>query len=220
MTPTQTEAVLFDLQRADICDFTGWKFGWVFELLDGAEPDRPRLREMLRIQREAVEQRAMKARELARGAPDCRRREMLRYLGESEPGFATCGGCDSCNPGLPRRWDRIDVQHEQVQEAVEETATVTILILVDSVSAGHWSKRNLVRTLRGDGGGPYPLDRRLALHSCFAQLAMLTTDQVEDRIDELIHEGILEATSPDGRDYETLRLTERGQEIVRGRYAR
>ncbi len=220
MTPTQTEAVLFDLQKEDICDFTGWKFGWVFELLDGAEPDRPRLREMLRIQREAVEQRAIKARELARGAPDCRRREMLRYLGENEPGFATCGGCDACTPGLPRRWAGIDVRHEQVREAVEETATLTILILVDSVSAGHWSRRNLVRTLRGDGGGPYPLDRRLALHSCFAQLAMLTTDQVEDRIDELIHEGILEATSPDGRDYETLRLTERGQEIVRGRYAR
>ena len=220
MTPTQTEAVLFDLQRADICDFTGWKFGWVFELLDDAEPDRPRLREMLRIQRDAVEQRAIKARELARGDPACRRREMLRYLGESEPGFTTCGGCDACTPGLPRRWDRIEVQHEQVQEAVEETATVTILILVDSVSAGHWSKRNIIRTLRGDGGGPYPLDRRLALHSCFAQLAMLTNDQVEDRIDELIDEGVLESTSPDGRDYETLRLTERGQEIVRGRYAR
>lgn len=220
MTPTQTEAVLFELQKEDICDFTGWKFGWVFELLDGAAPDRPRLREMLRIQREAVEQRAIKARELARRAPDCRRREMLRYLGESEPGFATCGGCDACTPDLPRRWAKIDVQHEQVQEAVEETANLTILILVDSVSEGLWSKRNLIRTLRGDGGGPYPLDRRLALHSCFAQLAMLTTDQVEDRIDNLIHEGILEEATPDGRDYETLRLTERGQEIVRGRYAR
>jgi len=107
-----------------------------------------------------------------------------------------------------------------VQEAVKETATVSILILVDSVSRGQWSRRNLVRTLRGEGGGPYPLDRSLTLHSCFAQLAMLATDQINDQIEALIDDGILEAIAPEGRSYETLRLTDHGRLVVRGRYAR
>lgn len=220
MTPREIETVLLELQKADVCDFTGWRFGWVFDRTEGVEPDRPRLRELLLSQRQSVEQRAIKARELARRAPDCRRREMLAYLGERKPGFNTCGGCDACTPDLPRPWKGIEIHPDQVQEAVQETATLSILILVDSVSRGQWSRRNLVRTLRGDGGGPYPLDRNLTLNSCFAQLAMLTTDQIEDRIELLIEEGILEATSPKGRSYETLRLTEQGRQVVRGRYAR
>ena len=101
MTPREIETVLLELQKADVCDFTGWRFGWVFDRPDGVEPDRPRIRELLLGQRESVEQRAIKARELARGAPDCRRREMLAYLGEREPGFDTCGGCDACTPRPP-----------------------------------------------------------------------------------------------------------------------
>ena len=220
MTPREIETVLLELQKADVCDFTGWRFGWVFDRLEAVRPDRPRLRELLRSQRELVEQRAIKARELAHRAPDCRRREMLTYLGESEPGFDDCGGCDACTPGLPRPWEEIEVRPDQVQEAVQETATLTILILVQSVSGGRWSRRNLVRTLRGEGGGPYPLDRNLTLHSCFAQLAMLTTDQIEDRIEQLIEEGILEAVTPQGRSYQTLQLTDQGRHVVRGRYAR
>jgi len=220
MTPREIETVLLGLQKADVCDFTGWRFGWVFDRPDGVEPDRPRLRELLLSQRESVEQRAIKARELARGAPDCRRREMLAYLGEREPGFDTCGGCDACTPDLPRPWERTEIHPDQVQEAVQETATLSILILVDSVSRGQWSRRNLVRTLQGDGGGPHPLHRNLTLNSCFAQLAMLTTEQIQDRIDELIDEGILETAKPRDRNYETLRLTDRGRQVVRGRYAR
>ena len=49
---------------------------------------------------------------------------------------------------------------------------------------------------------------------------MLTTEQIQDRIDALIDEGILETAKPRDRDYETLRLTEQGRQVVRGRYAR
>ena len=219
MTPAAIQEALFELQKEDICDFTGWRFGWIFRRPAGAEPDRRQLRDLLLRQREAVEQRAAKARELARGDPGCRRFEMLRYLGEMSPGFERCGGCDACTPDLHRPWDAIEVHAEQVQEAVQETAQITILILIDSVSGGQWSRRNLIRTLRGDGGGPHPLDERLALHSCFAQLAMLTVEQVEEQVEGLIEEGILEAVRPEGRTYETLRLTEEGRRVVRGRYA-
>ncbi len=220
MTPREIETVLLDLAKSDVCDFNGWRFGWVFDRMEHVEPDRPRLREMLHSQRELVEQRAIRARELARRPSDCRRREMLTYLGERDPGFDTCGGCDACNPHLGRPWREIEIHQDQVQEAVKETATVSILILVDSVSRGQWSRRNLVRTLRGEGGGPYPLDRSLALHSCFAQLAMLTIDQINNQIDALIEDEILERITPKGRDYETLRLTDHGRLVVRGRYAR
>lgn len=220
LAPGEVEAELLKLQKEDICDFAGWKFGWVFELLDTAGPDRPLLRDLLRRQHSSVELRSIEAKGLAHGSPDCRRREMLRYLGEDQPGFEVCGGCDACTPDLHRPWDRIEIHPEQIQEAVQETATLTILILVDTVARGQWSVRNLVRTLRGDGGGPYPIDQRLALHSCFAQLAMLTTDQVEERIKELVEEGILETLTPLGRSYQTLRLTAHGEKLVRGRYAR
>jgi len=220
LTPREIETVLLDLQKSDVCDFTGWRFGWVFDRMEDVEPDRPRLRDLLLNQHESVEQRAIRARELARRPSDCRRREMLAYLGESDPGFDTCGGCDACTPDLPRPWKEIEIHPDQVQEAVKETATVSILILVDSVSRGQWSRRNLVRTLRGEGGGPYPLDRSLTLHSCFAQLAMLATDQINDQIEALIDDGILEAIAPEGRSYETLRLTDHGRLVVRGRYAR
>ena len=220
LTPAEIEAELLELQKMDICDFTGWKFGWVFELLHTSAPDRPQLRELLERQRDSVELRSIKAKQLAHGSPDCRRLKMLRYLGEGQPGFDVCGGCDACTPTLRRPWERIEIHPEQIQEAVQETADLTILILVDTVARGQWSRRNIVRTLRGDGGGPYPLDQRLALHSCFAQLAMLTTDQVENRIEELVEQDILEAPTPPGRSYQTLRLTDLGEELVRGRFAR
>ena len=220
MTPEEMEAVLFELQKEDICGFTGWRYGWTFERAAGTEPDRARLRDLVRFRREAVEERAQRARWLARASHSCRRREMLRYLGESDPGFETCGGCDACTPGLPRPWQEIRIRAEQVGEAVQETATLTILMLIDDVEDGSWSRRNLVRTLRGDGGGAYPLHRQLLLHGCFGRLEMLETDQVEHLMDGLIRDGYLEEAQPHGRNYLALRLTEDGRDILRSRYGR
>ena len=222
VSPDEIETVLLELQKHDVCWFSSWKYGWVFERLAGVEPDRNHLDRLIRRRRRAVEERARRARGLARGYPECRRREMLRYLGESDPfehGFL-CGGCDACTPGLRRPWRDTAIDTEQVREAVHEGAEAVILVLIDDVEGGRWSRRNLVRTLRGDGGGPYPLDERLRLHSCFDRLGLLEAEEVEDMIDGLIRDGYVEEEQPRSRAYKTLRLTEEGRGLLRGRYCR
>ena len=221
MEPHEIEAVLFELQKRTICGFTGWRYGWAFERRAGEEPDWDRLRTLIRQRQEKVNERARRARGLAHSHPRCRRREMLRYLGEPDRAVEVCNACDACTPELPRPWQGIDVRAEQVREAVEETALVTILVLVHSVEEGNWSRRNLVRTLLGDGGGPFPLRQRLRDHGCFDRLGVLEMKQVEDLVDGLIEDGLIEEVevSLDSRHHMTLRLTEYGRELLRGRYA-
>ena len=215
MSPGEMETILFELQKEDICGFTGWKYGWTFERIPGVEPDRDRLRNLIRHRREAVRGRAQQAQRFARRAHSCRRYKMLRYLGETEPDFKVCGGCDACTPDLPRPWRNVSIRAEGVQEAVQETATVIILMLIDDVEGGNWSRRNLVRTLRAESRGAYELPERLRMHGCFGRLEMLEPARVEDRIDELIDDGHLEEVQPDGRDYLTLRVTEKGRRRLR-----
>ena len=146
---------------------------------------------------------------------------MLRYLGEPDPAFEVCGACDACTPDLPRPWAGIEIRAEQVREAVGETALLTVLVLVDDVERGNYSRRNLVRTLLGDGGGPYPLPRLLLAHGCFDRLGVLERNEIEDLLDELIRDGLIGEVevSRDTRSHLTLRLTERGRERLAGRYA-
>ena len=221
MEPHEVEAILFELHRLSICGFTGWRYGWTFERPAGSEPDWRRLDRLIRWRRESAQKRADRARELAHGSPECRRREMLRYLGEPDPAFEVCEACDACTPGLPRPWAGIDIRAEQVREAVGETALLTVLVLVDDVERGNYSRRNLIRTLLGDGGGPYPVPRLLQVHGCFDRLGMLERNEVEDLVDELIRDGLVGEVevSLEGRSHPTLRLTEGGRELLAGRYA-
>ena len=222
MSPGEIEAVLFDMQKRDLCWFSSWKYGWVFERIEGVRPDRRHLDRLIRRRRRSVEDRARRARRLAHGRPDCRRREMLRYLGESDPferGYS-CGGCDACTPELPRPWAGTGIGVEQMREAVHEGADAIILVLIDDVEGGRWSRRNLVRTLRGEGGGLHPLPERLRLHSCFDRLGLLDPEEVEGMIDGMIRDGYLEEVRPGGRTYKTLRLTDDGRSLLRGRYSR
>jgi len=43
---------------------------------------------------------------------------------------------------------------------------------------------------------------------------------VQELIEELIEEGWVEEYPPEGRDYQSLRLTAEGRRTVRGRYPR
>ena len=222
MEPHEIEAILFELQKRSICGFTGWRYGWAFERRYGREPDWERLARLIRKRQATMQQRARRARRLAHGHQDCRRREMLRYLGEPDPAFDVCGACDACTPDLPRPWQGIHIRAADVRDAIEETAVHTILVLVDDVERGQFSRSNLTRTLRGDGGGPYPLPRRLLLHGCFDRLGMLEEEQVGELVDTLIADGHIEEVevSRDGHTYTTLRLTTDGRKVLSGRYVR
>ena len=223
MTPPEIEETLFELQRRDLCGFSSWRYGWVFERIAGAEPDWDRLRRMIAERRRAVGQRAERARGLARGQPECRRREMLRYLGEKHPpggDSKACGGCDACTLDLPRRWLAAAVSPDSVAEAVREDAEAVTLILVDGVEGGQWSRRNLVRTLLGRVVGDHPRYQRLRSHGCHGRLSLLDEREVDDLIDSLIDDRWVEEYTPEGREYASLRLTDEGRRILRARYAR
>ncbi|MDE0169548.1 MAG: RecQ family ATP-dependent DNA helicase [bacterium] len=219
--PPEIEAVLFELQKRSVCGFAGWRYGWSFERRAGSEPDWHLLRSLIRRRRETMGERARRARRLAHGFPECRRREMLRYLGEPDPAFEVCGGCDACTPDLPRPWERIDIRASDVREAIQETALLTILVLVDDMERGQFSRLNLIRALQGDGGGPHPLPRQLLLHGGFDRLGMLERRQVEELVDDAIRDGRIEEVEVayDGRVYTSLRLTAAGRELLTGRYA-
>ena len=54
-----------------------------------------------------------------------------------------------------------------------------MLILIDSVERGRFSRRNLVRTVHGDSGGKFPLHDSLRAHGCFGRLSLLEEHEVE-----------------------------------------
>ena len=188
-----------------------------------AEPDWSRLERLIEKRRADVRRRAEEARALARGQPDCRRREMLRYLGEPDPPgdkAARCGACDACTPELPRPWHDSPIDPEDATDALREQAEAIALVLIDGVERDQWSRRNLVRTLRADAGGKYPLKRVLRAHGCYGRLSLLDEQEVQELIDELIGKSWVEEHTREGHKYQTLHLTHDGRRTVRGRYPR
>ena len=220
--PDEVERAAIELLKLGVCSFSAWRFGWVFERV-AEEPDWSRLEHLIEKRRAAVRQRSEQARALARGQPDCRRREMLQYLGEPDPPgdkAARCGACDACTPELPRPWHDSPIDPEDANDALREQAEAIALVLIDGVERGQWSRRKLVRTLRADAGGKYPLNRVLRAHGCYGRLSLLDEREVQGLIDELIGKSWVEEHTPERHNYQTLRLTHDGRSTVRGRYPR
>ena len=221
MSPGEIEAVLFDMQKRDICWFSSWKYGWVFERIEGVRPDRRHLDRLIRRRRRSVEDRARRARRLAHGRPDCRRREMLRYLGESDPferGYS-CGGCDACTPELPRPWAGTGIGVEQMREAVHEGADAIILVLIDDVEGGRCRGATWCGRCVGRAAVPIPCPSASGCTAVSTGWAA-RPEEVEGMIDGMIRDGYLEEVRPGGRTYKTLRLTDDGRSLLRGRYSR
>ena len=221
--PDEVEQTAVELLKLGICSFSAWRFGWTFERVAATEPDWDRLERLIDERQAAVLQRAEQAQAFARSSPACRRHEMLRYLGEThlpEGTASGCGACDACTPELPRPWRDAPINPEDAADLVREEAEPVALILVDGVEGGRWSRRNLERALRGDGGGPHPLHKRLRTHGCYGRLSLLDEPEIQELIGELIDEGWVEEYTPEGRDYQSLRLTAEGRRTVRGRYPR
>lgn len=219
----ELEQTVVAMLKLGICSFSAWRFGWAFERVAATEPDLGRLERLIDERRAAVFQRAEQARAFARASPACRRRDMLRYLGETDPPEGTasgCGACDACTPELPRPWRDAPIDPEDAADLVREEAEPVALILVDGVEGGRWSRRNLERTLRGDGGGPHPLHARLRTHGCYGRLSLLGEQEIQELIDGLIDEDWVEEYTPEGGEYQSLRLTAEGRQMVRGRYPR
>ena len=220
--PDEVEQTAIELLKLGVCSFSAWRFGWVFERV-AAEPDRDLLESLIDSRRSAVRQRSEQARALARGQPGCRRRVMLRYLGEFDPPggkAARCGACDACTPELPRPWHDSPIDPEDATDALREQAEAIALVLIDGAERGQWSRRNLVRALRADAGGKYPLPRVLRTHGCYGRLSLLDEQEVQALIDELIGKSWVEEHTREGHNYQTLRLTHDGRRTVRGRYPR
>ena len=223
LRPDAVEQAIIELLKLGICSFSAWRFGWVFERVAANEPDWVRLEHLIEKRRAAVRKRAEQARAFARGRQDCRRREMLRYLGEPDPPDGTaarCDACDACTPDLPRPWHDLTIDAGDAADVLREEAEAIVLILIDGTERGQWSRNNLVRTLRGQSGGKYPLGEMLRSHGCFGRLSLLDGQAVRALIDQLIDKGWVAEHTPEGLGYQALRLTQEGRRIVRGRYPR
>lgn len=219
----EIEQTAIELLKLGVCSFSAWRFGWVFERVGAAEPDWDRLEDLIEKRRDATRRRAEQARAFARGQPDCRRHKMLRYLGEFGPpssSAAGCGACDTCTPELPRPWRDSPIDPEDAADVVREEAEAITLVLVDGLERGQWSRRNLVRALRADPGGKYPLHKMLRTHGCYGRLSLLDEQEVQGLVDELIDRDWVEEYAPERGDYQTLRLTPEGRRTVRGRFPR
>ena len=141
--PDEIEHTVIDLLKLGICSFSAWRFGWTFERVAAIEPDWDGLEQLIEKRRALVRRRTLEARALARGHPDCRRREMLQYLGETDPPDVTpvrCGTCDACTPELPRPWHDSPVALEDAADALREEAEAIALVLIDGVERGQWSR--------------------------------------------------------------------------------
>ena len=121
---------------------------------------------------------------------------------------------------MPRPWQDSPIDPEDAADALREEAEAIALVLIDGVERGQWSRRNLVRALRADAGGKYPLPRVLRMHGCYGRLSLLDKREVQGLIDELIGKSWVEEHTPEGHNYRTLRLTHDGRRTVRGRYPR
>ncbi len=223
--PDEIEHTVIDLLKLGICSFSARRFGWTFERVAAIEPDWDGLEQLIAKRRAAVRRRAEEARALARDQLDCRRSAMLRYLGEPDPPSVTlirCGACDACTPELPRPWHDSPIAREDAADALREEAEAIVLVLLAGVESGQWSRRNLVRTLRADAGGRHALRPVLRAHSCYGRLSLLDEREVQELIDELIAAGRVEQYTPRDREYEyeSLRLTQQGRDILRGKFPR
>ena len=96
MAPGEIEAVLFELQKRDICGFTAWRYGWTFERPAGVAPDWNRLRRLIRRRLAAVNRRAREAREAG-----------ARLPGLPPPPDAALPGRSRSRPGRVRRLRRV-----------------------------------------------------------------------------------------------------------------
>ena len=220
------EADVIELSRLDVCSFSAWRFGWVFERVAGAEPDWRWVEDRIERRRESVRARAAQARAFAHKQTRCRRRKMLRYLGETDPTEGDpwkCGACDACTPELPRPWRAVTVAPEAAADAVREEAEAVVLVLLDGVEKARWSRRNLVRALLGRVEGKEDRYRHLRSHGCYGRLAPLAEQEVQELLDRMIGEdGVeeVEVVRRDGGSYRTLRLTPKGRRTLRDKYPR
>ena len=239
--PKKTAADLLELNRQDILGFTAWKHAWRLERRPGHEPGWDAIEEQAERRQAAVAEQSRRAKEFAAlpsvpesadgGSPEehraagrithgrarCRRRALLDYLGgDSHPGWddpERCGACDGCTR-LERPWAGSHLSREALLAALPQRTIV--LRLAADTSRGQWrySRRNLVRTLRGADSSQHALAERLAKHPTFGRLAFLGEAGVNEIIDELIEEGMLTcrvAGYESATAYDTLEITSEGR---------
>ena len=231
-------ADLFDLNHRDVLGFSVYRHAWVLERPPRHEPDWDAVERMAEQRRAEVESKSEEAKRFAAlpalpavdggestrargpaGSPRCRRRALLEYLGADDhmrwDDPERCGACDGCT-GLPRPWDGSHLGREDLLKSLPARTIVLRLVADTSRGTLHYSRRNLARTLLGDGAGPHALPDRLANHPAFGRLAFIGRKGLDEIIDGLIDEGLVDSARGEYEDasYETLRITDAGREFL------
>ena len=239
--PKKTAADLLELNRRDILGFTAWTHAWRLERRPGHEPDWDAIEEQAKRRQAAVAEQSRRAKEFAElrsvagsaepgdteksrqadriagGHALCRRRALLDYLGWDDYSQwddpERCGACDGCTR-LERPWAGSHLSREALLAALPQRTIVLRLVADTSRGSRRYSRRNLVRTLRGADSSQHALAERLAKHPTFGRLAFLGEAGVNEIIDDLIEEGMLTrkaAGYESATAYETLEITSEGR---------
>ena len=142
-------------------------------------------------------------------------RALLAYLGVI--GDSTCRSCDRCRD-LPRPWASSELTHESL--AASLPAKRICALLIRDTRGSRFSRRSLVRALEGDDGssGPYPLSQRLIDHPAFGRLGLLSLEQIDSTIDDMLGRGEVtevEEALDEAKSYFSLALTEVGLDLCR-----
>jgi hypothetical protein len=233
---TDVAADLFDLDHRNVLGFSVHRHAWVLERRPGHEPDWDAVERRAESRRSEVESKSQEAKRFAAlpaspragggkpaaGAPRCRRRALLEYLGADDhrqwDDPRRCGACDGCTD-LPRPWHSGHLSRKDLLETLPARTLVLQLVADTSRATKPYSRRNLARTLLGDGAGPHALPDRLANHPAFGSLAFGGRKGLDEIIDGLIDERLVDVTRAgyEDADYETLRITEAGRAFLGGR---
>ena len=224
-------ADLFDLNHRDVLGFSVYRHAWVLERPHRHEPDWDAVERMAERRRAEVESKSKEAKRFAAlpalptvdGSETtrarCRRRVLLEYLGADDhmrwDDPRRCRACDGCT-GLPRPWDGSHLGREDLLGSLPARTTVVQLVADTSHGTRQYSRRNLTRTLLGDGAGPHALPDRLANHPAFGRLAFIGRKGLDEIIDGLIEERLVDSARGEYEDaaYETLRITDPGMEFL------
>lgn len=217
LPPERLEEVLLELSRRDVLSFSYWKTAWHLRRRADSEPDWAAIAERCERRRAAVRELSRKAREFCLNDRECRRAQMLYYLGAEPP--SSCTNCDVCNPELPRPWRNVSWTRAELEQAIP--AEAVCLAMLNRLGDHRYSVNTIVRALIGDER--VASNRTLRESPWFGRLRLLGKARVREVLESLARKGwvAVETLSLERafellpgsvrRTYATVRITDEGR---------
>jgi ATP-dependent DNA helicase RecQ len=210
--PSELERALLELNRRDVIGLAAWRFAIQLRRTTVIVPRWDTIKARCDARLTTVSELSKAAKSYAKQDRDCRRAQLLKYLGIDAP--ERCRRCDICDPGLPRPWQSGSLKRESIQAALPADAVVRAM-LYDA--GGRFSQRSIKHALAGSNGGNFPISQHLKEHRLFGYLAALEVAGVESVVTRLLERGEVEEITISrhgGSSFQSWRLTPAGSALA------